>query len=94
MLSERDGPPRDMTPDDIRAMVAWLDEHGGRRPGFDVVSDGETPADDPAQAAEHVRPWAEAGATWWLETRWGLSGPDIEAGRVLSERLEAGPPKL
>lgn len=87
-----DGKLRDTTPDDIRAMIAWLDANGGRRPGFDVVMEGETPADDPAAAAEIVRPWAEAGCTWWLDTRWGEFVTLAERGRVTTERLQAGPP--
>ena len=93
MRVERDQPARGMTPDDVRAMLTWLDEHGGRRPGFDVITEGETPADDPAAAADIVRPWAEAGCTWWLDARWSLPEPDPE-GLVVSERLRAGPPRV
>lgn len=87
------GEARATTPDDVRAMIAWLDANGGRRPGFDVVVEGETPADDVAAGAAAVRPWAEAGATWWLDTRWG--GNDTLPRRTLAtaERLRAGPPK-
>jgi hypothetical protein len=85
--------PRETTPDDIRAMVEWLDANGGRRPGFDVVMEGETPADDPTRAAEIVGPWADAGCTWWLDARWGLPiGPERE--QLVRERLEAGPPAI
>src|SRR5439155_5039691 len=63
---------RQTMPDDIRAMRNWLDAHGGVRPGFDVVIEGETPAGDPAEAAARVAPWAAAGATWWLEARWEM----------------------
>jgi hypothetical protein len=94
MRMERDQPARGMTPDDVEAMIAWLDEHGGRRPGFDVVIEGETPADDPAAAAEIVRPWAEAGCTWWLDARWSAGQAEQEEGGVVSERLRAGPPRL
>lgn len=94
MATDAAGEPRNLTPAEIREMLAWLDEHGGRRPGFDVVLDGETPADDPAAAVEQVRPWAEAGATWWLETRWGLPRPDTDDWREVRQRLEAGPPSL
>jgi alkanesulfonate monooxygenase SsuD/methylene tetrahydromethanopterin reductase-like flavin-dependent oxidoreductase (luciferase family) len=82
---ELDGRPAG--PADARAVRAWLDEHGAR-PGVDVVVEGETPAGDPAAAAAAVAPWAAAGCTWWLETRW--AGP----GNVqqMSERLAAGPP--
>ena len=84
---------RATTPDDIRAMIAWLDDNGGRRPGFDVVMEGATPHDDADAAAAIVRPWAEAGCTWWLDARWEMPhGPERE--RQVDERLAAGPPRL
>jgi hypothetical protein len=86
---------RETKPEDITAMLAWLEEQGGVRPGFDVVMEGETPADDPAAAASTVTTWAEAGCTWWLETRWAAPGADAtEQLRVVRERIEAGPPRL
>ena len=53
---------------------------------------GETPADDAAAAAAEVRRWAEAGATWWLETRWEMPHNSIERMRQVRARLSAGPP--
>jgi hypothetical protein len=53
------------------------------------VVEGETPGGEPERAAEIVGPYAEAGATWWIEALW--SQPD--QGRVL-ERLKQGPPQL
>ena len=88
-----DGSFRTTTPDDIRAMVAWLDRNGGRRPGFDVVMEGETPADDPAAAAAQVAPWAEAGCTWWLDARWEMPHHSPERMEQVRERLTAGPPR-
>jgi alkanesulfonate monooxygenase SsuD/methylene tetrahydromethanopterin reductase-like flavin-dependent oxidoreductase (luciferase family) len=70
---------RNPTPDELREMVAWLDERG-RPPGFDVIVEGET---QPGETGV-VEPWAEAGATWWLETRWG-------APEDVRQRIEAGP---
>jgi hypothetical protein len=92
MVVLREG-SREMTPDDIRDMLRWLEENGGVRPGFDVVHGGETPANDSAAAAEAIAPWAEAGVTWWLESRWQLEGAPEEQLRVLRQRIEAGPPK-
>jgi len=84
-LGEREG-----SPDDVREMLSWLAERGAR-PDLDVISEGETPAADAAAAAATVRPWAEAGCTWWLETRW--SAPDGPARTLaVRERIEAGPP--
>ncbi len=74
---------RDPAPDDQRAMLAWLAGHGAG-PGLDVVADGETPA-DPAAAAAQIAPWAQAGCTWWLETRW-------QDRTQMPGRLAAGPP--
>jgi alkanesulfonate monooxygenase SsuD/methylene tetrahydromethanopterin reductase-like flavin-dependent oxidoreductase (luciferase family) len=73
-----------LAPDDVRAMRAWLGEHGAPA-DFDIVAEGETPAAD--AAADHVRPWAEAGATWWLEAAWAMADAD-----EVSARIAAGPP--
>jgi alkanesulfonate monooxygenase SsuD/methylene tetrahydromethanopterin reductase-like flavin-dependent oxidoreductase (luciferase family) len=76
---------REPTPDDARAVRGWLTGKGASA-DFDVIADGETPDDDPATAAATTAGWAEAGCTWWLETRWG------EADRMPA-RLSAGPPR-
>jgi hypothetical protein len=89
-----DGGFRETRPTDVTAMLAWLEEQGGVRPGFDVVTEGETPAGDPAAAAAQVAGWAEAGCTWWLETRWQLPHDSPERLRETRERLEAGPPRV
>src|SRR5690606_16862168 len=83
---------RETAPDDIRAMLAWLRERGGAGPGFDVVMEGETPADDPAAAASTVAPWVEAGCTWWPEARWMVEAAD--RARLVRARIEAGPPRV
>jgi alkanesulfonate monooxygenase SsuD/methylene tetrahydromethanopterin reductase-like flavin-dependent oxidoreductase (luciferase family) len=92
-VMDEDGEFRETRPDDIAAMLAWLEGEGGLRPGFDVVMEGETPAGDPAEAASRVAPWAEAGCTWWVESRWALPHEAPERLRETRERLEAGPPR-
>jgi Luciferase-like monooxygenase len=74
----------DGTPEDARALKDWLLEQGAD-PGIDVIAQGETPGDDPTA-------WADAGCTWWLETRWEL--PHHVPGRMaqVRERIAAGPP--
>lgn len=49
--------------------------------GYDVISEGVT------APGESVRAWADAGATWWIESNWSADG--IPA---LHERIVAGPP--
>lgn len=75
-------------PDDVRAMRAYADEHREGTAPFDIVVEGETPGDDLEEAGRMVAPLADAGATWWLETRW--TNPDLAA---VHRRLEQGPPQ-
>src|SRR6266542_688583 len=86
------GEHRGIAPDDIRAMLRWLQDNGVR-PGFDVVMEGETPADDPAAARAVVAPWEEAGCTWWLDARREMPHESPERMRQVRERLQAGPPR-
>jgi len=79
------------TPDDARALRAWLADRGAG-PGLDVIAEGETPANDPAAGREQVAPWAEAGCTWWLETRWEMPHDSDERMHDIRERIAAGPP--
>jgi Luciferase-like monooxygenase len=85
-----DGEPREITPDDIHAMAGYIAERRTLTTPFDLVMEGETPGDDPAKAAEIVRPFAEAGATWWNESRWGAL-QDVELVRA---RIRQGPPRI
>lgn len=83
------GAQTNITPDDIRAMKAYIDEHRTLSAPFDIVCEGETPGDQPAQAAAQVRPFAAAGATWWTEARWGNHPID-----EVRTRIKQGPPRI
>jgi hypothetical protein len=74
-------------------MLRWLEENGARS-DIDVIAQGETPADDPAAAAELVAPWADAGCSWWLETNWEMPHHSAERMEQVRTRLRAGPPAL
>ncbi len=80
-----------LTPERVREIVTFFKEHhnGGARP-FDIIADGETPADDRTRAREIVAGYEAAGATWWIESTlpWKQS---LEAFRA---RIAAGPPKV
>lgn len=73
----------------IAAMKAYIDQRRTRDTPFDIVMEGETPGADPAAVAAIVQPFADAGATWWLEAIW--TAPSLEPVR---ERLRQGPPRL
>jgi alkanesulfonate monooxygenase SsuD/methylene tetrahydromethanopterin reductase-like flavin-dependent oxidoreductase (luciferase family) len=78
-------------PDDIREILAWLRERGGGGESFDFIMEGETTnAGDTAA----IVPLAEAGATWWLETRWGSFDDPDKVQEAVRERIIAGPPRI
>ncbi len=79
-----------VTPDDIRAMREYVEENREAAGDYDIVWEGTTPGDDPARAAETVRPYAEAGATWWIESMWTPPNEPDD----LRRRVEAGPPRV
>ena len=90
-----------ITPDEWREIVAYIQAHRTSAEPFDIVHSGAAPGDNPAQAAELVEPYAQAGVTWWIEPvdpwRFGWSfevpWPD-EATVRIRERIAQGPPRL
>ncbi len=70
-------------------MKVSIDRHRGETTPFDIVQEGETPGEDRDRASEIVRPYAEAGVTWWTESRWSF--PPIEELRT---RIQQGPPHI
>lgn len=83
------------TPEIARQAIQWIREERERlgladRP-FDVVQEGTTGGIDRVADAAVVRPWAEAGATWWLESNWQI--PADEVADYARDRLRAGPPR-
>jgi alkanesulfonate monooxygenase SsuD/methylene tetrahydromethanopterin reductase-like flavin-dependent oxidoreductase (luciferase family) len=78
-----------VTPETIREIREYVWEHG-KGDDFDIVWEGETPGDDPEAAASIVRPYAEAGATWWIEAPW--TPPN--ASEDLRRRIRQGPPRV
>ena len=54
--------------------------------GYDVVVEGAWAEHSPAA-------WANAGATWWLETQWDAVG-QARPGLAIIDRLRDGPPNL
>lgn len=85
---DADGTHGKLTPDDIAAMRAWIAQHRTDDGPFDIVMEGKTPGNRPEEAAAIVRPWQEAGATWWLEAIW--DAPSLDP---VLERLKQGPPR-
>jgi alkanesulfonate monooxygenase SsuD/methylene tetrahydromethanopterin reductase-like flavin-dependent oxidoreductase (luciferase family) len=85
-----DGSHGEVTPADVRAMADYVRERRSEPGPFEIVVEGRTPGDDPAAAATVVRPFAEAGATWWIEAMW--TAPNEPAD--IRARVTQGPPRI
>jgi alkanesulfonate monooxygenase SsuD/methylene tetrahydromethanopterin reductase-like flavin-dependent oxidoreductase (luciferase family) len=77
-----------LTPEEISEIVAYLKANREGNGPFDIAVNGETPA-DPRKGAEIVRPYYEAGATWWVE--YEASRQSFEEYR---KRIRQGPPRV
>jgi len=86
-----EGEHRPLTADDVREIKTYIDAGRKEATPFDIVAEGTTPGDRPDEAAEIVRGWADAGATWWIEAMWSVfDQPDIADS--VRRRVEQGPP--
>lgn len=81
-----------LTPQEYHELVAYVRqqrEAAGLSGPFDILADGHTTGTDRAQDAATVRPFAEAGATWWQEAfAWDHSLEQVR------QRIRLGPPAL
>jgi alkanesulfonate monooxygenase SsuD/methylene tetrahydromethanopterin reductase-like flavin-dependent oxidoreductase (luciferase family) len=93
-LVSTDTPAGALTAEHLRDGVEWIRkaraEDGLSMEGYDVVTEGVTPADDPAAARDLVAPWRDAGATWWIEGDWSVE--ETKVLQYAEHRLAAGPP--
>ena len=76
-----------LTPQTVAQLREWI---GERRvlDGFEIVVEGTTDATDAGAAATEAQQWADAGATWWVESDWSTFDP-----AAARRRIEAGPPR-
>jgi alkanesulfonate monooxygenase SsuD/methylene tetrahydromethanopterin reductase-like flavin-dependent oxidoreductase (luciferase family) len=88
-----DGQMRQVTPDELRAAVAYARERREADGPFEIIVEGMTPGDDPSGARAVLEPWAAAGATWWLESMWSAPA-EGDHGEAVRRRIAAGPPAL
>ena len=79
-----------VTPETIREINEYVGENREGDGAFDIVWEGQTPGEDPGRAASIVRPFAQAGATWWIESPWMPPNEPED----LQVRIRQGPPLL
>jgi alkanesulfonate monooxygenase SsuD/methylene tetrahydromethanopterin reductase-like flavin-dependent oxidoreductase (luciferase family) len=88
-----DGRMRQVTPTELRAAVAYVRERRDPAQPFDIIVEGVTTGDAPATDRATLAPWAEAGATWWLESMW-TAPQGVDHGEAVRRRVQQGPPAL
>ena len=82
----------------FRLAVKTVRENRSSNTPFDVITLGATPTGQAESAAKIVRPYAAAGATWWLESiaplRMGNPGDELWSIDRLHARVKDGPPRI
>ncbi|HEX5837684.1 MAG TPA: LLM class flavin-dependent oxidoreductase [Anaerolineales bacterium] len=89
-----------ITPDEWRELLAYIQKYRTAKTPFDAVHSSVTPGEDLAKAAEQVKPYADAGVTWWVEPvdpwrfGWNWEEPwNPKATEQMRERTLQGPPR-
>jgi len=80
---------RALTPEDYPELLGYTYAQRTQTTPFDVVAGGLTSGTDKAQDAERVGAFAQAGATWWLE-----SFDPIQTFEQVRQRIHQGPPRF
>jgi len=86
---DANGKIEEISPDDIRAMKKYVEEHRSSTTPFDIVWEGRTPGEDLEKSVAIVRRWEEAGINWWMEAMWESDVTREDVRR----RIEQGPPR-
>jgi alkanesulfonate monooxygenase SsuD/methylene tetrahydromethanopterin reductase-like flavin-dependent oxidoreductase (luciferase family) len=84
------GEDQELTAAAVAEVVNWMADHRPSMDGFDVITEGVTSGSDRAADRAQLEPLADAGATWFIESRW----EDDQSADTLRERIRLGPPRL
>lgn len=76
-------------PDSIRDVAEWMKQHRNSDASFDIVVEGMSSGTDQEKNAAMLQPLIDAGATWFIESRW-----EDETFETLLERVRQGPPEV
>lgn len=60
--------------------------------GYDVVKEADSFGNFTTQTTDDKTAWADAGATWWVESWWDLEGGQ-EGFAEMRRRITSGPPR-
>jgi len=88
-IKNKQGEFEEVTPERIREMREYIKKNRSVNSPFDIIIEGETPGNDPDATESIIKPFVDAGATWWIESNWNTS--DLS---LLKTRVKDGPPLL
>jgi alkanesulfonate monooxygenase SsuD/methylene tetrahydromethanopterin reductase-like flavin-dependent oxidoreductase (luciferase family) len=74
----------------VRRVKAWMGEHRTADTPFEIIVEGESSGTDAKANRATLEPLIDAGATWWIESRW----EDHESFESLLQRVRKGPPAV
>ncbi len=82
-----------MSVQDIVDLKRYSCHHRQGNGRFDIILEGLLP-EDRKKAVDTIKPYADAGATWWIDTAWHLTHGKAGGLDALIERIRRGPPNL
>ena len=88
-IKNKGGQVEDITPEHITEIKAYVQENRSKREPFDIILEGKSPGDDSKESESIIKPFIEAGATWWIESDWTTKNLEL-----LFNRVKQGPPSF
>jgi alkanesulfonate monooxygenase SsuD/methylene tetrahydromethanopterin reductase-like flavin-dependent oxidoreductase (luciferase family) len=88
MSEDSDG--GETSPAAVAGVTAWMRENRDSSGPFDVITEGITSGANVAADRAKLEPLADAGATWFIESRWEAD----QSAETLRKRIRLGPPRL
>lgn len=85
-----DSRDEEISPQVIAGIKAWMGEHRSSPDPFEIIVEGMTSGTNHVADRAKLEPLVEAGATWWIESRW----EDDETPETLMKRIRQGPPRI
>lgn len=78
----------DVTPTALCEMKRYVEANRTATTPFDYIIEGSTRELDATQTRDKLTKWQDAGATWWMETMFGVTDEQI------TEIIRTGPPRI
>ena len=88
-FKNKQGQFEDITPEHIIEIKDYVQENRSKKAPLDIIVEGKSPGDNSIESMSIIKPFAEAGATWWIESDWSKSNLE-----QLFKRVEQGPPSF